>query len=434
MAKVLFQAMNARLFRAVFIGYLYEIAQKHEVLLLVEELDEDTKKILQDKSMFPGLKEIRYFQSAFYGDVFGKNYRLCRTLQKAVRDYNPDVAVAHSDIWPADMYMLRFAKKAGAKTLAMQAGFKIAGERLLYKWSSFMNVYQRIPKILPISIRMVLAKTKKYVGHFLYYWILPVTAGQAPFLGKTSFVFWDEASGLRDADYVTVFTKRDYDLHVADGVKSEKIFVLGHPYEHSNTRTFFQKTYFGKATKQEDFKLATIMWPDETIGIRAKDNSLISDEEMLKNRNYIVCQIAEHLSDWSIFIKAHPAVKTIEATQKIVGSVPSNVHIVSPLDSADDYIEKSSVVVGLPPPSTTLFSALKQHPDKIVLSLNLYNEMLGDAYKDYDGIEYINTKEHFMRVLDSIKNGIYQKKSNAASNFDFTDTADLLQSLLVKPI
>jgi len=50
--KVIFQSMNPLLFRATFIGYLYEIAQRHQVVLLTGKVDFDTKKILDDKIYF----------------------------------------------------------------------------------------------------------------------------------------------------------------------------------------------------------------------------------------------------------------------------------------------------------------------------------------------------------------------------------------------
>ena len=429
MARILFQAMNSRLFRSVFIGYLYEIAQKHRVLLLAEEFDEETKSLLQDKNLFPGLEGVIFFESAFDGDVVGKNYRLCKTLRNEVRDFKPDLAIAHSDLWPADMYALRFAKQAGAITVAMQAGFKIAGERKLYLWSCLMNTYLKMPEFLPFSVRFFLSKVKKYLGHVLYYWILPITAGERPFLGRTSFVFWDEASGLRDAAYVTVFTERDRDLHIRDGVKPEKVFVIGHPADHQGTREFFEKTYFAKRGEREELKMLTIMWPDEKIGLRADDHSLISEEEMKRNRAFVVSLLAEKFPDWKIVIKPHPAVQTIAEAQKLVGPVPDNVSIVNPLDPADIYIAQSSVIVGIPPPSTTLFSAIKENLDAIVLSLNLHGELLGDAYKNFEGIEYIDTKEKLIAVLNSIQQGSYRKDSQKLDRLDFSNTNEFLKHI-----
>ena len=434
MVKVLFQSINPQLFRAIGIGYLYEIAQKHEVVLLIEKIDPDTQRILHNTSLFPGLKEIIFFESPFQGDILRKNYRLAKTLKKTVQDYNPDIVITYTDMWPADMYMLRFAKKAGAITVAMQAGFKIAGERKLYAWSCLMNTQLKVPRFLPFPIRLLLVKAKKYIGHFFYYWILPLTVGEKPFWGKTSFVFWDEASGLRDADYSTVFSKRDHDLCRKDGVASEKIFVIGHPLEHAPTKRFFEETYFSQNKEKKNQKTLTIMWPPETIGFEDGNYSLISQEKMRERRGHIVKLIAEKLAEWHIFIKPHPSMKDVSVVQEFLKEVPNNVSIVEPSEPADKYIEMSSVIVGIPLPSTTLFTAQKQHPHKIILSLNINNEFLGDSYKDFNGIEYIDTEESLIRVLHSIRNNTYayEKKGSTVSEFDFSDARQLIDHLFRK--
>ena len=434
MAKILFQAMNPKLFRAIFIGYLFEIAQSNRVVLLVGDIDEDTKRVLHDKSMFPGLEQIIFFESAFGGDIFGKNYRLCKTLKNAVQDFKPDIVITHSDIWPPDMYLLRFAKRAGAITIAMQAGFKIAGERKLYRWSCLMNACLKMPHFLPFPVRVFFAKAKKYAGHFLYYWILPLTADEMPFPGKTSFVFWDEASGLRDADYATVFSERDRKLYIRDGVPREKVFVIGHPLEHEGTKNFFGKVYGLKQRETfnqggEYAQTLTIMWPDEKIGFRAKDYSLIPQEEMEAKRIQIVQHITEKLPDWNILVKPHPAEGDASKIKASLSVISPNISVVDPAEPADTYIARSACVIGMPPPSTTLFSALKQDPSKIILSLNLNGEFLGDSYKNFDSIEYIDSEARLLDVLSAIHGHSYQRPSGPHTPSDFSDAQELLNRI-----
>jgi hypothetical protein len=246
-------------------------------------------------------------------------------------------------------------------------------------------------------------------------------------LGKTSFVFWDESSGQRDADYATVFSKRDYDLCVKDGVKRGKLFVIGHPFEHESTKGFFEKAYFSQHKETQNQKTLTIMWSNEGVGFREQDRFPISKQEMRENRKRVVVLLAEKLADWKIFIKPHPSVGNISEAQKFFGKTPNNVSVVEPSDPADKYIEMSKVIVGMPLPSTTLFTAQKQHSEKIILSLNLNNEFLGDSYKDFDGIDYIDNEEKLVSVLDSIRENTYHQKQSMSSDFDFSDVNELLQ-------
>lgn len=436
MSKVLFQSTIPLLFRSTLIGYLYEIAQKHRVVLLTEELDSDTQKILRDKSLFPKLENIIFFDPPFHGNIFRKNKQLQTIIRKTVKEYKPDVVIAPSDMWPSGMYLMRFAKKVGATTVAIQPGLKIAEKKRLLRWSYFQNAHEKMPRFLPFFLRIALIKLKKHLGHFFYYWILPITVGEMPFLGKTSFVFWDESSGLRDADYAAVFSKRDYDICIKEGVAREKLVILGHPLEHKNTRKFFEKVYFSENKGKANSKIATIMWSGEKIGLKDGNHSFISKEEMQKNRARIVRLITKKLPDYKIFIKPYPYLGAESAAEikEFLAPIPQNLFVVDATEPADKYIEMSSVIVGIPPASTTLFTASKQNSEKIILSLNLDNELLGVTYKNFNGIDYIDNEENLVRVLHSIQNNTYKKKASTVSEFDFSDAEKLIQHVYEKRI
>ena len=65
----------------------------------------------------------------------------------------------------------------------------------------------------------------------------------------------------------------------------------------------------------------------------------------------------------------------------------------------------------MPPSSTTLFTASLQCPEKTILSLNLQDEFLGDYYKNFKNIEYINNWQKFIKVLKLIYNNQYHKNN-----------------------
>jgi len=425
--KVLFQSTNPQLFRTTSIGYLYEIAQRHRVVLLAEEIDSYTKKILCDRNLFPGLGKIIFFEPPFYGDILRKNYRLCRKSKKVVRDYKPDIVVTPEDIWPMSLYLLRFAKKEGIATLALQDGFRIAESKKLCLWSCLTNSYLRTPGFLPFSLRMFFVKMKKYLGHLLYYWILPLTSGQLPFLGKTSFAFWDISPGLRDADWSAVFSARDYDLSLKDGVSPEKLFILGHPLERALTRSFFEKAYFSGGDPKEGKNIATIMWPGENLEFYRQDYSLIPEKQVLASRLKAVRLITEKLTGWKVFIKPHPSLGDVAGIKNLLAEVPGDISVVEPTEPADKYIAMSKVIVGFPLPSTTLFTASLQHHGKIILSLNLNQAFLGDAYKNFEGIEYIDSEDKLIGALFAIKDNKYKRRQKMKSKTrSFSSAAELL--------
>ncbi len=430
--KVLFQATNSMLFRTTLIGNLYEISQVYPTVLLIGKIDPETKKLLYNKKLFPKLQKIVFIEEPFYGKILIKNSRLHRTIKKVVKSYKPDIVISDVDTYPGSLYLMRFAKKIGAVTIAIQSGFQVTDGENLCLWSCLMNSYLKMPNFLPFSVRLFFVKLKKHLGHFFYYWLLPLTVGETPFKGKTSFVFWKISAGLRDADYSIVFSKREYNLCIKDGVPAEKVFTLSHPLERKNTKKFFEKVYFSKNNPKIDTKFLTLMWPSEKIGFKQNSYSLISKQEIEKTRIEIVTLITKILDEWKIFIKPHPLVQSTTEIKKTFEPISDCVTVVEPSEPADKYIEISDVIVGLSPASTTLFTASLQSPEKIILSLDLNQEFLGDSYKDFNGIEYINSKEKFLNTLRLICDNKYYKKYKIQSESDFPNTIEMLNSLYEK--
>ena len=433
MAKVLLQSTNLRMFRATFVGYLYEIAQKHEVVVLADGIDGETRKSLENTAMFPGLKNIVAFESPFGGDIFRKNFTMYKTIKSTIRAYKPDVVIAPSDMWLAEMYLFRLAKRMGAVTLALQSGFKI-GEQKKLLLRSYLDSYGKMPGVLPLLARKFLARARKYAGYLVYHWVFPLAVGERPFAGMVSFIFWHESAGKRDADYSAVFSKRDRDLSLKDGVRPEKLFLIGHPLEHEAARKFFEKAYSAQGKAKESSKILTIMWPEEKFGLRDQDYLMIPQQDIWKRRVFIVKLISEKLADWKIFIKPHPAEKEVAQIKESLERISANISVVNPLEPADKYIEISQCIVGISLPSTTLFTAQKQYPGKIILSLNLDNEFLGDSYKDFEGIEYIDTEEKLDQAIHAIGKGTYRKEGENTETFDFGSASELVNYVYAKRI
>jgi len=219
-----------------------------------------------------------------------------------------------------------------------------------------------------------------------------------------------------------------------DGVAREKLFTIGHPLEHKGARVFFEQTYFSQHKEKEIPNTITIIWPEEKTGFRQQDQSIIPREQMQERRIWITRLLIEKFPGWKIYIKPHPSEKEAPHIKEFLGRISSDISVADPGEPADMYIEKSMVVVGMSLPSTTLFTALKQHSDKIILSLNLDNEFLGDSYKDFDGIEYIDSEGKLIEILNSIKNNTYKKERSGAVEFDFSDAEKLIQYLYDKRI
>ena len=98
-------------------------------------------------------------------------------------------------------------------------------------------------------------------------------------------------------------------------------------------------------------------------------------------------------------------------------------------DSADKYIETGDIIVGLPlSASTVLFTASLQCPEKPIISLDFHRELLGDYYRDFEGVEYVDSEEDLIKLLEKIRDKKYQKKQNLKKE-GFLNTVELISDL-----
>jgi len=441
--KVLFTTGLPWTFRASNIAHLYEISQSYPVILLSEKLDPETEKVLHNKELFPKLEKIIPYRQ-FTGrktNLFSlsRNYYYYKLAKDVIEQYKPDILIA-GDTHLFQLYLSRFAKKMKPVLhLTIQGGMRWKMEEIRL-WSYLTSAYLKIPSFLPLRIRLFLTKCKKYLGHFLYFWILPLTVGQLPFRGKSSFILKKGDDGLRASDYSIVYSNRDYHLAIENGVPAEKIYILAHPLIRKKTREFFEKTFFRSKIKYKTKKkVATLMLTDEPIGFRRKTLSLVSKEERKRKRLEIIDLIAKILKDWKIFIKPHPDTKNFQEIKKELEGVANNIEVVDPLDPADEYIGLSEVIIELPRSgSTILFSASLQCPEKPIISLDLHHELLGNIYKNFDGVEYVDNKEKFISLLKEIQNNKFHKKRYKARKKlepnEFSNMIELLEYLIDKKL
>ena len=440
--RVLFYTSIPRSFQTTLIGNLYELCQLYPVVLIAEELNDATKELLGNKALFPKLEKV-IFVEQYTGEkrnLLSKYYYLFKTAKKIVKEYKPDIVITVNDVYPFEMYLMRFAKKTHAVNVCFQAALQMKDRKGEVAWWVLQNAHLRYPRFLPLPVRLLLAKLKKLLAYGLYYWILPVCVGQKPFLGKSSFLDWHAALTPQVCDFQVVFSERDYAIYKAHGFPTERLLILPHPLKRK-TREIFESLQSSalRVNPQKRENTITVMWPDETISFRRRDYSIIPKEELQQKRIEIITRISQILGDWKIFIKPHPAVKDdTNKFQEIKNSlepISSNIQITNPEEMAETYIQISNVVVGFPPASTAIFVASLWYPEKPILSLDFQHELLGNFYEDVEGVEFIDSEEKFIEVLQLIRAHQYQKELKTQKRTiqkEFLSTTGLLKSLYMK--
>lgn len=431
--RVVFCTGILRAFRTTSIANLYEISQIFPVILLSEKLDSETEEILKDKKLFPKLEEIVPVEEVSElqkNNLFLRNRHAYKLAKQIIQKYKPTMLVLGSDYCLFDIYLMRFAEKNKAINVVLNSDLRFWKAREMSLRTDLTHAYLHFPSFLPFDFRIFLTKVRKYCGYLLYNFFLPLSVGQAPFWGKSSRILYT-ISGMR-ADWRIVFSREDYNLSLEEGVPQEKIILLEHPLKREITKKFFKQVYLfdlGKKIKS-DAKVITLLCPEEPYGFKRKDCSLIREEEMQKNRIEIIDLIVNNLAGWKIFIKPHPATTKAEELRNIFEAISPCITFTNPSEPMDKYIEMSDVIAGLPPASSALFTASLQCPEKPVLSLDLPpQEILGDCYKNSGLVEYVDSKEAFIKLLEMIKNNKYHKEKDLKSE-GFSDTAEVIEYLL----
>ena len=432
--KVLIYSSVPRLFRTSYIGHLFDISQKYPTILLTEKLDTDSEKAIRNKHLFPRLEEIIPVDQ-YTGkkrSLFKSHLHFSKLMKSIINQYKPSIIIADSMINPLEKYLFRYGKESGAINVAFQAGFQMLSKEDESLWhhlqwrdsgsfhdNSFLN-----------RIRLTHIKLQQHFNEIIDYWLYPMLMGTPPFFQK-SLLKLGVGPGIYDVDYIVVYSPKEAELEKKIGRPKEAIKVLPHPLIRNTKRLF--DTIYRSNTKTSN--IITIMMDVNTVSHRRSDLSIIPKEEYIKGRIAIVKLLLDLLPGWKIVIKPHPifAHGGIENLKKKFSHVSPKIKITDPNDPADKYINKSNIIIGFPPPSTTLFTSMLLN--KLVIYVDLYREILGDAFTSYKGIKYAaslkDLRNIIIRYVDhKRRTRIHKNKKNLKSK----DAADIIDEIVADNI
>ncbi len=435
---ILFYTSIPRLFRATSIAHLYEIAQTHTVILLAEELDKETEKLLANKSMFPKLKQtipVRQFTGSF-PNIFARNKNCYKIAQYVTKKYQPDCIIG-CDMYLFELYLMRLASKYSTLNIGLQGSLQIPMKEAS-KYTLLTEAYSRFPLFIPLWIKIAHKKNKKYLAHVFYYWILPLSVGEPPFTGASSMVLLKGSTGMRSNGYYIVMSPKNYYITKSDGLSEKQIYILPHPLARG-VRSFLMQAY-GLDNKPSLFqtykKTVCIMYPEIDIAFKREYYTIIPQQKIYQTRQNIIMMIHKILPEWQIMLKPHPAVKNLIRIKKLFEPLGSSIKVINPQEPADTYIAKSEVIIGFPPASTTLYTSSLQCPEKIILSIDLQKELYGDVYANSPGIDYIDDIDKLQKTLVKIRDHTYFKfkkqEKNELTSITFNNTIELLNHLKSK--
>ncbi|MBH74268.1 MAG: hypothetical protein CL896_00560 [Dehalococcoidia bacterium] len=411
--KAMFHSSAPRLFRTTLIGHLYEVCQDYPTILLSEKLDQETNNVLSDKSLFPNLiatEPVRTDYTGKFNQTLTERFRhhsyLHGLAERLIKQYKPDVVIVENDVFPFEMYLLRAAKKQKAFTIALQSSAKLPiAQSIIFLTRTWAT--EKLPGFLPLSLRLMLIKIQRLLGHFLTYWIIPILTFSKPFPGPTSYVTWNHVTGRRQADRYVVLSKAYYDQFIKEGVDESKLLILDHPLTRKPRNLFkkaYNNTFIHKKGNSTHRKILTIVLPSKNSGFDRQTLNSIEPTELFKLRiSEVICTVSQVLPSWIIYLKPHPNYDLSSMPSAIDALITDNVLVANQYDPMDKYIEMSQVIIAPPPVTSVLLTAKYQRPEIVLLAVNLAKEFGAEFYGEFPGVQYIEDKETLRNILSSLK-------------------------------
>jgi hypothetical protein len=411
---ILFYSENDRTFRTTLIGYLYDLAQNHRVILLSEKLDMESNLILKDRKLFPYLENIitvnQYERQT--DNILSRHIFFSQLARNIIACYKPSmIFVSGHNLF--EIYLRRHAKEMfGAISVACIGFLGVSYYRENILFLDLSRSYRHFPHCLPVRFRLSLARLRRWMSHFVFYIAAPVITGQSPFLDETG-IFNYNFKEMENIDHSFVFTVNNYNMLIENGIPEDKLFVLCHPLQ-TDAKAVMKYAYLGNCSKPACVKAVTIFI--DIIGYWSfckNDQALIPDDQAFNNRITVIQEVCRLLPDWIVYIKPHPMSNKIPEFLEMLraaGLDGGQIDFVSSTEPAEKYIELADIILGFPPASTALFTSLLQCEQKPVLAIDINRELWGDAYRNFDGIEYIDSMEKLQLIIESIENESYKKK------------------------
>lgn len=415
--RILLYSSPPWLFRTTYIGYLYELTQVFPIIFLSEKLDIQSENIIKNKKIFPKLETIipvnQYNENI---SLFAKHLKYSRFAKKLIEKFHPEVVIADSLSGPLEKYLFRYGHKSGAHTVAFQAGVQVTKLSDDLLWSSLQSDNKRIHQT--------------FIKHFrelIDYWLFPLLMGTYPFFNK-HLTQWEIGPARQEVESIVVFSDFEASLERERGRTEKEIKILPHPLTRE-TKKIFDLAFPSKKINSAKLSM-TIMIDGNIIGHERNDLSPIPAEQYLRSRTLVLEYLSDNFPSYQIIIKPHPLIKNIEELKQLYKIKRSNVRFVDQREPADSFIQRSNIIVGFPPPSTTLYTTMLRYPNKIILYLDLHHELLGDAYRRYPDIEYIDSWNKFQTIVSKVKNKTYKKISSSVHKYKFKNAVEIINDLV----
>lgn len=437
--QILFYPHSARALSSSLIGHLYELSRHYRVAVVTEVLPPLYAAMLEDRRLFPGITEVRTINGLglSLGSLLRNNRRWHRLAEELVREINPDVVVTENDMSSLfDMYLLRAARRAGARRLTIQGMLQPEADEMR-RFVELLYVYRGGRERHPLQRvwRTVSYRVRQHLAHCLVHYLLPWSLGTAALRGGSSYLLRRGASGMRDSELNLVPSQAAFDSHRRSGVPSARLALLAHPLHRVPPELYLGRTPPSAARGTTILILLTSV----AFGFRRDPpHQLIDAPSRRATRLAIVGLVRRYFPEAKLVLKPHPDCGPLSAVRDYFSPVAHDMEILPPSSPVEPQLAHCDLVIDLPVSvTTTLFTAACIRRDRPIISANVDNEFYGDHYRHSPEIDYVESLQELEDLLASVAAGRYRKRSMSRPSgplpLEFANTAAAVGHLLAHP-
>lgn len=433
-ADVLFYTDILRTFRSTLIGYLYQVCQSRRVVLLHETLDPETEQLLANTALFPGLvgrvPVNQYGSSPEPGP--NRHRRLAALARQLVMTWRPKVVFA-AGVAVFEHYLRRQAKEiAGAKTVGCMGLLLVRNPREVPLLLDLHAAETRLPRWLPRDLRRSVVRVRRRLAQAYEYWVLPMLAGQRPFPGVNG-VYRLDYTRLQGMDAAIAFTRDNQAMMLRAGVPAGRVCVIPHPLKPGCADPVWRAYGMERKTVRDLPRVVTCFLDIEpSWGFLARNGMPIADEQLIASRIRVLEVLLDILDGWEIRIKPHP----MSAASPLYARVMNRIRGLSPRivwlppeDPADRHVGQSGAIIGFPPASTAIYTAMLQNPGLPALQVDINLELRGDAYLGTPGVVTVSGMDRLQACLQELRAGHWSAGAYRHDEGDY-ETLDALLAAL----
>ena len=386
------------LFWTTGVYHFWSLKDKSKVIFILPNTYKDsisfTTKIATHKSIIH-IEYIDLQHMSIYS-----NYKYSSRIDKILSMFSVDSYLMHNQVYPENQYIL---SKINPKDIFQKVKFMQIG-RMTFHWSSDFQIRQIARAeiflyLFPVSslkfklkLVTILSTVKYFFMNKLFPFIL-VRKVFSPAINTYN-------GSISNKNFFNARTMVYFDNEALEYKKIgyPHIEKIPHPLVENYEEVF--EFLYGKLNVEKSILILP------TYGFHAflLKNGW-NENELIKHISYkwidAVKSLNERFPDHVVRFKLHPSRDLMwENLQKKLSQELSSVEFLDPEDSAEYWIVKSTIIVG--DVSSALWWAAMV-PDRIVISLDIFDYANGDEMKSYENILYINkTEDITSKILFSI--------------------------------